>query len=60
MTCPGSGGCGGGSAGAIRPRNVAEARNETASTSSAAGAVTTWVMMPPRLGPAMNVAARLP
>ena len=60
MRWPGSGGCGGGSAGEMRARKPAEPTNETASTSSATGAVTAWVRMPPRLGPAMNETARLP
>ena len=60
VRCPGSDGWGSGSTGAMRLRKPADTRNDAASTNSAAGADSAWMRMPPRLGPAMNVAARLP
>src|SRR3954469_14614636 len=50
----------GGSSGATRASATAEPRNETASTTSAYGAVRTWTSSPPRLGPATYDSARLP
>ncbi len=50
----------GGSAGRIRPRKNAEPRNDSASATTANGAVSTCTSSPPMLGPPTNDSARLP
>jgi len=50
---------GGGSAGEIRPRKNAEARNETASAAMANGADNICTKRPPRPGPPTSESARL-
>src|SRR5256714_6675705 len=58
--CPRSAGSVGGSTGEIRLSAKAEATNENASTTMAAGAESTCTINPPRLGPPTNDRARLP
>jgi hypothetical protein len=60
ITRPDSSVAAGGSTGSIRRRNTAETRNETASTTSAYGAVSSWTSRPPAGGPAAKEKARLP
>jgi hypothetical protein len=58
---PGSSSCSiGGSRAGTRARKNAETRNETASPSSANGALKTWTRSPPSDGPATEENERLP
>src|SRR5437763_8404085 len=60
LRCARSAGSVGGSTGEIRLSANAEATNENASTTSAAGAESTCTIRPPRLGPPTKESARLP
>ncbi len=50
----------GGSSASIRPRNVADQKNDTASTASAYGPRRSCTSVPPRLLPTRNEAPRVP